>query len=137
MTPWWGPLSCPFRSCSVEWCGLYESCTHTHHFIYLEVCYLFSFLARDVVKKLTEMNISSSADFNWLAQLRYYMIEGQVQVSMVTTQLGYGYEYLGNTPRLVITPLTDRCYRCVLFLTKVAFLEIFQLYFLYIPITLL
>ncbi|RZF36882.1 hypothetical protein LSTR_LSTR004570 [Laodelphax striatellus] len=70
--------------------------------------------ARDVVKSLEGMNITSPVDFNWTSQLRYYAKDNCIFVSMITTTLEYGYEYLGNTPRLVITPLTDRCYRTLM-----------------------
>ncbi|XP_014284130.1 dynein axonemal heavy chain 7 isoform X1 [Halyomorpha halys] len=67
--------------------------------------------ARDVVGLLEAGKIAKDDDFQWLCQLRYYWTENNLIASMINSSLRYGYEYLGNSPRLVITPLTDRCYR--------------------------
>ena len=67
--------------------------------------------ARDVVAGLSASNVTDPDSFDWISQLRYYYENDRIQVRMITTTVPYGYEYLGNTSRLVITPLTDRCYR--------------------------
>ncbi|XP_012271492.1 dynein heavy chain 3, axonemal [Orussus abietinus] len=70
--------------------------------------------ARDVVKLLVAKRVQDVLDFDWISQLRYYWLDGKIVVSMMTTDVAYGFEYLGNSSRLVITPLTDRCYRTLM-----------------------
>uniref|UniRef100_A0A669QMH2 Dynein axonemal heavy chain 1 n=1 Tax=Phasianus colchicus TaxID=9054 RepID=A0A669QMH2_PHACC len=66
--------------------------------------------AKDVAAKLIEENVTSVNDFEWISQLRSYWTKGDLYIRAVNAEFLYGYEYLGNTGRLVITPLTDRCY---------------------------
>lgn len=76
--------------------------------------------ARTVVQDMIDAECASTNDFEWTKQLRYYWEKeiddgcaGNTEdcvVRQTNTRFVYGYEYLGNTPRLVITPLTDKCY---------------------------
>ncbi|KAG5675131.1 hypothetical protein PVAND_005060 [Polypedilum vanderplanki] len=70
--------------------------------------------AKDVVEEMLKKNTESENDFQWLSQLRYYMIDDLVWVKIINACVPYAYEYLGNSDRLVITPLTDRCYRTLM-----------------------
>lgn len=67
---------------------------------------------RDVTRTLVSKGVSIITDFEWTKQLRYYwdFELNDLVMRQTNTFFKYGYEYLGNGPRLVVTPLTDTCY---------------------------
>ena len=68
--------------------------------------------SRDVVDKLVKEKTEGPTKFLWQQQLRYYWEPSQKAVNIRICDFNtlYSYEYIGNCGRLVITPLTDRCY---------------------------
>lgn len=68
--------------------------------------------SRDVVGSIIAKKVEIQTAFQWQSQLRHRW-DSRIDdcfANICDAQFRYDYEYLGNTPRLVITPLTDRCY---------------------------
>jgi len=73
--------------------------------------------SRDVINKFVNQKIVEQAHFAWASQLKFGMEkknpkddQKQVVSTICDWKTWYNYEFIGNVGRLVITPLTDRCY---------------------------
>lgn len=65
----------------------------------------------NIVESLIENNVTSVNDWHWQKQLRFYMGSDRTALArMVDAELQYTYEYQGNAPKLVRTPLTEKCF---------------------------
>uniref|UniRef100_A0A5K4FDN9 Cytoplasmic dynein 2 heavy chain 1 n=1 Tax=Schistosoma mansoni TaxID=6183 RepID=A0A5K4FDN9_SCHMA len=111
-----------------------ESNIHDSTLSRLQSCKLSSLIldtihSIDIIDQLIQNGAVTPKDWLWQRQLRFYMnnnensmynyttkIENDNNNSMKTTicmadaEFLYTFEYQGNSPRLVHTPLTDKCY---------------------------
>ena len=68
--------------------------------------------AKDMIVEMCEKKTEKVKDFMWEQQLRYYWEQDidDCVIRHANAKLFYCYEYMGCTGRLVITPLTDKCW---------------------------
>lgn len=72
--------------------------------------------SRDIVDRLDSENVKKLDAFQWQSQLKFYWMDRpelkkkDAIIKIADASFWYAYEYLGNGPRLVVTPLTDRIY---------------------------
>ncbi|ESO83512.1 hypothetical protein LOTGIDRAFT_133247 [Lottia gigantea] len=95
-----------------KFAGLVSSNILSYQRMSIEALLTITVHNRDIVNEMISFNVKKKEDFEWKRQLRYEWDEqtNNCLVLQSNASFQYGYEYLGCSPRLVITPLTDRCY---------------------------
>ncbi|XP_063728306.1 dynein axonemal heavy chain 6-like isoform X2 [Symsagittifera roscoffensis] len=83
-----------------------------HHRFAIEALLTVSVHSRDILHGLIKGGVSNVNEFDWTRQIKVAWDDNMhvILIRHGVACFNYGDEYLGCSPRLVITPLTDRCY---------------------------
>jgi dynein heavy chain, axonemal len=75
---------------------------------------------RDIIDTMVKEKVSKTSDFAWQSKMRAYFVpnaeaskenlKATAKLQICDASFDYGFEYLGNGSKLVVTPLTDRVY---------------------------
>ena len=66
-----------------------------------------------IQEQLLAGGIADPESFEWIRQMRYYWEDDQIVVKLLNYDNEFTYEYLGDFERLIITPLTNRCFMTI------------------------
>ena len=70
---------------------------------------LFLKFQQEILERLINMQVSEAHDFEWQSKFKTrWTTEDEGQVACGGWEMSLGYEYLGTSNRLLMSPLTDR-----------------------------